>query len=172
MSRHYILIMTVALLTIAALAMGQTEPAQAPKLTVDAKLCTMVENLMPVGVATSFTADVGKVYLWTKVMGAEGETSIKHEWYHDGKEMAVVDLAVKGASWRTYSSKTIPEYWTGDWEVKVVDANGNTLASIPFTVGKAIEKPMTPEPPKPPAPPAQPEMPAPKPEAPPAPEGE
>ena len=84
----------------------------------------------------------------------------------------MVDLPVKSASWRTYSSKTIPEYWTGDWEVRVVDAEGNTLASIPFTVGKAVEKPTAPEPTKTPAPPAQPETPAPKPETPPAPEGE
>jgi hypothetical protein len=172
MSTQRMVIVTVALLAIAAFALGQTEKAQIPALTVDAKLCTMVENQMPVGVATSFTADVGKVYLWTKVTGAVGETSIKHEWYHNGKEMAVVDLPVKGASWRTYSSKTIPEYWTGDWEAKVVDAEGNTLASIPFTVGKAVEKPTAPAPSMAPAPPAQPEAPAPKPEAPPAPEGE
>jgi hypothetical protein len=172
MSTQRMAIVTVVLLIVAGLALGQAEEAKAPKLTVDAKLCTKVENLMPVGVATSFTADVGKVYLWTKVMGSDGETSIKHEWFHDGNEMAVVDLAVKSASWRTYSSKTIPEDQTGSWEVKVVDAQGNTLASVPFTVGEAMEKPATPEPPKTPAPKAEPESPAPKPETSPAPKPE
>jgi len=110
-------------------------------LTVEAQLCTSIENREPVGTATSFTADVGKVYLWCQVTGAAGETTIKHVWYHNGKEMATIELPVRGASWRTYSSKTIPENWAGDWEVKVLDAEGTTLTTIPFTVGKTAEKP-------------------------------
>lgn len=137
-----LVIAAVALLTVTAFAFGQMEAAKKPAMTVEGKLCTSIENRMPVGTATSFTADVGKVYLWCQITGAAGETTIKHVWYHQGKEMATVELPVRGASWRTYSSKTIPENWTGDWEVKVMDAEGNTLATIPFTVGKTAEKPV------------------------------
>lgn len=116
------------------------EPAApaAPKFEVDAVLCTNVVNHEPVGEAADFPADVDRVYLWTKVTGlTEGETSfIHHVWLKGGEEMADVELAVKGDPWRTYSYKTIPPEWTGDWEVKVTGPDGNVIKSIPFTVGK------------------------------------
>ncbi len=120
----------------AAAAMPATAPA--PKLAVEAVLCTNVVDHEPVGEATDFPADVDKVYLWTKVTGLpEGESSfIHHVWLKGGEEMADVELVVKGDPWRTYSYKTIPPEWAGDWEVKVTGPDGNVIKSIPFTVGK------------------------------------
>ncbi len=116
------------------------EPAAAtvPKLDVDAVLCTNVVDHEPVGEATDFPADVDRVYLWTKVTGLpEGDTSfIHHVWLKGGEEMADVELVVKGDPWRTYSYKTIPPEWAGDWEVKITGPDGNVIKSIPFTVGK------------------------------------
>jgi hypothetical protein len=116
------------------------EPAEpaAPKLVVDAVLCTNVVDREPVGEATDFPADVDRVYLWTKVTGLpEGDTSfIHHVWLKGGEEMADIELVVKGDPWRTYSYKTIPPEWAGDWEVKVTGPDGNVIKSIPFTVGK------------------------------------
>jgi hypothetical protein len=110
----------------------------APKLEIDAVLCTSVVDREPVGEADTFPADVGKIYLWTKVTGLpEGQSSfIHHVWLRDGVEMGDVELAVKASPWRTYSYKTIMPDWTGDWEVKVVGPDGNVIKSIPFTVGK------------------------------------
>lgn len=117
-----------------------TKPAAAPapKLDVEAVLCTNVVDHEPVGEAADFPADVDRVYLWTKVTGLpEGESGkIHHVWLRDGEEMADVELVVKGDPWRTYSYKTIPPDWAGDWEVKVVGTDGNVIKSIPFTVGK------------------------------------
>jgi hypothetical protein len=90
---------------------------------------------MPTGGATSFNDDVGTLHCWSKITGAHGETTIKHIWMRDGKEMATVELSVKGDPWRTFSQKKIAPQWTGNWEIKVVDADGTTLKSISFTVG-------------------------------------
>ena len=62
-----------------------------------------------------------------------------------GDEMATVELPVRGSAWRTYSYKTIPPQWAGDWVVKVVDANDNVLKAIPFKVGNGSVKTVTTE---------------------------
>jgi len=129
----------------AAAAVIPATPA-APKLAVEAVLCTNVVDHEPVGEAADFPADVDRVYLWTKVTGLpEGESSfIHHVWLKGGEEMADVELAVKGDPWRTYSYKTIPPEWAGDWEVKVTGPDGDVIKSIPFTVGKQA-KPVQPK---------------------------
>lgn len=157
MDRRTPLIVLAVLLLVSGLIVAQTEqpaekpdtaattakPAAAPalKLEVEAVLCTNVVDHEPVGETADFPADVDRVYLWTKVTGLpEGESGkIHHIWLRGGEEMADVELAIKGDPWRTYSYKTIPPDWAGDWEVKVVAPDGNVIKSIPFTVGKQAE---------------------------------
>jgi hypothetical protein len=114
-----------------------TTPAAEPKAggpaVADAKLGTAVVDREPEGVADSFKSDVGKVYCWTKVTGAEG-TDIAHVWYKGDEKMAEVKLAVKYPSMRTWSAKTIPADGTGDWRVDVVAADGTILQSLAFKV--------------------------------------
>lgn len=87
-----------------------------------------------VGEATSFPAGTATVYCRTRVVGAAEPTTITHVWYRDGKTMAHVELPVKSASWRTFSSKRLLPDWTGAWEVRVLDQAGNLLRSGTFTV--------------------------------------
>ncbi|MDX1591005.1 MAG: DUF2914 domain-containing protein [Balneolaceae bacterium] len=96
---------------------------------------TAVENREIVNPGTSFPADVEQVFCFTRISGAEDETTITHIWYLDGVEMATVDLPVRNSSWRTWSSKTIFSDWTGEWSVDVLDSEGNMLMSKTFTVG-------------------------------------
>jgi hypothetical protein len=49
--------------------------------------------------------------------------------------MARVDLPVRAASWRTWSSKKIPAHWAGEWKVVVVDESGAELGATSFLVG-------------------------------------
>jgi hypothetical protein len=136
MRMRAIILILSAVLLLGVAALAQEEPmAEDSTLTVETQLCTGIEELMPVGMADVFPADVGKVYLWTKVIGSPDTTMIKHVWFYKGDEIAEVDLPVKSPSWRTYSFKTIPPDWTGDWVVKVVDAQGNILKAVPFKVG-------------------------------------
>jgi hypothetical protein len=108
-----------------------TEQSQ---LTAETAFGTGVTERMPVGEAESFPADVGKVYFWTKVMGAESPTTVNHVWYYQGKEMASVSLSVRDKSWRTWSYKTILPKWTGKWTVVVTDAMGKEVSTSTFTI--------------------------------------
>lgn len=120
------------------LILAQEEATKA--ITVETELCTGIEERMPVGMADQFPADVGQVCLWSKVLGCADETFIKHVWYYRGDEMATIELPVRSSSWRTYSYKTIPPEWAGDWVVKVIDAEGNVLKAMPFKVGDGVAK--------------------------------
>jgi len=122
------------LLPAAALTQEEGTP---PLITVDAQACLGVADRMPAGAAGSFTPDVGKVFLWCQVTGAPSPTTVKHVWYYGGEEMTSVELSVSASPWRTWSSKTILPAWTGKWEVKVLDAAGNELAAVPFTIGSS-----------------------------------
>ena len=118
-------------------AQAAASPAAAPAsaMAAEVEVCTGITDRMPTGGATSFGADVGSLYCWCKITGARGEASIKHVWLREGKEMTSVELSVKGDPWRTNSQKKILPQWTGNWEVKVVDAGGTTLKSVSFTAG-------------------------------------
>jgi Protein of unknown function (DUF2914) len=117
------------------IAQTATDTAQAasPSISAEIQVGTGVENRDIVGSADSFASSVGKVFCWSRVTGASGAT-LKHVWLRNGTEMASVDLNVGGSPWRTWSSKTIPASWTGDWEVRVVDGNGTTIASKTFKI--------------------------------------
>jgi hypothetical protein len=138
-----IFIVMTAVFALAMIAAAQTDQdVVKPQagITIEPVLCTGVEDRMPIGEATNFPADVEKVYLWTKITGAK-DMVIHHVWLHEGREMADVELTIKGSPWRTYSYKTIPPEWAGNWEAKIVGPDGNVLKSISFTVGaKAEEK--------------------------------
>ncbi len=116
------------------------EPSSAPPAAVtsmtvsEAAIATGVESLTPQGAADSFEPNVGKLYAFTKVTGSEGETTIKHLWFHGDQVVAEVELPIKASSWRTYSSKTITSDMTGQWKVDVTTHDGTVLKSIPFTI--------------------------------------
>ncbi len=142
--------LTLAMLVaVPAVALGQ-EPAKAdaepaPKTeaaakeggahVADAKLGTGVQDREPQGVATSFKPDVGKVYCWTKVTGAEGG-EITHVWYRGEEKMGEVKLAIQYASTRTWSAKTIPADGKGDWKVEVLGPDGAVLQTLSFTIAE------------------------------------
>ena len=124
-----ILLSFLLLLTAHSVLQGQS-------LTVEEfEFGTAMENREIVNPDSSFSADVGQVYCFTRITGADTETSITHIWYLDGVEMATVELTVRGPNWRTWSTKTIFSDWTGEWSVDVLDAEGNLLRSKSFTVG-------------------------------------
>lgn len=97
-------------------------------------LGTGLENREVTGVDTTFSADVGKIYCWTKITGATSETQIAHHWYFDEKEVAEIVISVKYPSYRCWSIKTIYPEMKGNWKVEVKDSEGKTLGLISFTV--------------------------------------
>ena len=57
---------------------------------LDAVLATGVENRQPVGAASSFSPDVGKVVAFTRVVGAGADGAVTHVWYYAGQVKAEV----------------------------------------------------------------------------------
>lgn len=141
MSGKFLSIVAMLIIVVPVIGYAQGEETAKSALTVEAELCISVEERMPTGVADSFAPNVDKVYLWCKVLGAEDATSVRHIWYYKGEEMATVELAVESKSWRTWSYKTILPEWTGNWEVKVLDASDNVLRAIAFKVAAVKAEP-------------------------------
>ncbi|MBN1397640.1 MAG: DUF2914 domain-containing protein [Bacteroidetes bacterium] len=101
---------------------------------LDIAICTSVENRQPAGTDSTFTADVGKLYCFTKLQGEADTAEISHVWFCNDKEVAKIPLVVKAKTWRTWSAKTILPEWTGDWRVEVQDAAGSVVSTISFKI--------------------------------------
>lgn len=110
-------------------AQGNTDVSVA-----DMQISTSIEDRVPVGSDTTFSSNVDRLYCYTRLINSGNEDSITHVWYYNDKEMARVELSVRGASWRTWSSKLILPEWTGFWRVDVLSADGSVLTSKQFTV--------------------------------------
>lgn len=97
---------------------------------------TDVENRELVGADSTFSIDVGTVFCYTHLTGAQDTTEIAHVWYYQDEEKARVPLSVRSSDWRTWSSKKILPSWAGEWTVRVEDAEGNVLGSSSFIVNE------------------------------------
>jgi hypothetical protein len=122
-----VLVMGICIFTtsIKAEAAGSLE-------VTDAAVCEKVVDRAPVGANTSFSATVGKLYCFTKIIGAQTPTTVTHVWYFGETEKARIELKVGAASWRTKSSKKIRAHMIGAWHVDVLDADGNVLRTLQF----------------------------------------
>ncbi len=99
-----------------------------------AVICRDVVDRTPVGSGDVMSGDVKKIYCFTKVLGAEGETEVTHNWYYKGSLRSSVVLPVRSSAWRTWSYKTISPEMTGQWMVEILSEDGTPLDSIIFFV--------------------------------------
>ncbi len=109
--------------------------AQAEDLKVaDGVITSAIENQMPVDKIESYRADFGKLYCFTRIVGAQEDTVITHVWYYQDNELARVPLPIRSSNWRTYSSKRVLPQWAGEWKVVILDEKENEIATIPFNL--------------------------------------
>jgi len=101
--------------------------------------CRGIAQKNPVDISTHFPDSIERVYCHTKLSSTQDQTSISHVWYYNDTQMAIVDLAVNGRSWRTWSSKRIVKEWGGTWRVDVVSASGKIICSEEFVVSSYAE---------------------------------
>lgn len=73
-----------------------------------------------------------RVTFTTRVLGGQSGESIRHVWLRDGKVVQSIRLRVGGASWRTYSTKTLGR--PGSWSVEARDEQGRVLARADLDV--------------------------------------
>ena len=100
----------------------------------DAGICLDVVDLQCQGKDVQFSSSLGKLYCFTRVVGATTPVTITHVWYYGDKERARVRLEVRSTDWRTYSSKIIQPHETGHWRVEILGPDGTVLKTIEFTV--------------------------------------
>lgn len=102
------------------------------------QLAQSIEQREPIGdYAANVTVKAGelkKVFFFTQITDL-ANTQITHRWFYQGQEKAVVTLNVGSDNWRTYSSKMIPSYWSGTWQVQVWQED-KLLLSSEFTVAQ------------------------------------
>ena len=99
-----------------------------------AMFCTAIAEREPIGIATTFTKDVGRVYLYSQIKLPKGShATIQHVWKLEGKTICTVDLKVRGPRWRTRSYKTITPKMAGNWTVDVM-TGGKLLESFDFQI--------------------------------------
>jgi len=98
----------------------------------DATITTAIENQMPVDKIEVYPADYGKLFCFTRIVGAEQETEVTHVWYYQEDELARVTLPIGSSDWRTYSSKRFLPQWAGQWRVLILAEDGSELATVPF----------------------------------------
>jgi hypothetical protein len=99
-----------------------------------AAICVNVVDREPVSAGRTFNIAVGKLYCFTKIVGAETPTTITHVWYYGDTERASVTLSVRAMSWRTQSSKILQPHEVGPWHVDVLAPSGKILRTIYFNV--------------------------------------
>lgn len=123
------------LTSVAALVLAVPALAWASSLQVqDVAIGTGVSDRVPTGISTYFDSSVGKLYAFTRIVGAEEEIRVYHQWYHGDNLIAEVPLTVRSGDWRTWSTKNVPSGWTGDWRLVIVSDDGSVLGSIKFAV--------------------------------------
>lgn len=98
----------------------------------DGAITSAIKNQLPVDRIESYRADFGKLYCFTRIVGAQEDTVVTHVWYYQDAELARVTLPVRSSDWRTYSSKRFLPQWAGQWSVVVLDGEGNEIATVPF----------------------------------------
>ena len=126
---------TILAVTTVSFFFSITSVAQAAGLSVETSaICEDVVDREPVDEGTSFSVSVGRLYYFTKIVGAETATEVTHVWWFGSVERARITLPVGGSSWRTHSSKVLQAHEIGTWRVEVIDADGNNLETVEFTV--------------------------------------
>lgn len=106
--------------------------AETPATTATATVCAQVKDRVCQGAGESFAANVGQVFCLSEIKG--GADKVVHVWIFGEKEMASIDLPVKGPRWRTWSAKRILPTQKGAWRVEVRAADGQVLANAAFKV--------------------------------------
>ena len=127
------LVLVCLVLVGVAPAAAQEADAPPPSPVARAVVCADVVDREPVGASESFPADVERLFCFTEIRGLEG-TTITHAWIHEGKTYARVELPVRSNRWRTWSTKKIGPGSSGQWQVKVLDADGIVLSTQDFVV--------------------------------------
>jgi hypothetical protein len=98
-------------------------------------VATGLDKRTPVGISDQFTTDTDKIWAFIKVKNRDEPTMVTMIWKKAGKKVWSYDLRVgKSYGWRTWSRKSVTERDLGKWSVEVLDADGQLLHTMHFSI--------------------------------------
>ena len=98
----------------------------------EAVITTAVVEREPIDEVKVFPRENGRLYCFTRIVGAEEPTFVYHLWYRGEQLMSRVALPVNSSSWRTWSLKPVEEDEPGKWRVEIEDEGGSVLTKVDF----------------------------------------
>jgi hypothetical protein len=115
--------------------LGLSAVAHADSLSVaNTAFGTGIENHEVVGVDTSFSKSIGRLYFWALIADAKPGDTVYHSWSIRGWTSQRLAIPVQGYRFRTHSFKTLGDKMTGRWVVQVEDRAGRVLSADSVTV--------------------------------------
>jgi hypothetical protein len=123
-------------LVLMVLAMGVLLPASHVFAfeVADVVITTAVVDREPVDKVEVFPIQNGKLYCFTRIVGADEPTLVYHAWYRGEQLMSRVELPVNSSHWRTWSAKRFLADQPGEWRVEIQDVDGNVLRKVGFVL--------------------------------------
>ena len=97
-------------------------------------LATDVINREPEETSSPIPVEIGRLYYFTEVVDVGPPMEMLHVWTWKDRNVSEIPLRVQGQRYRTWSYKTIPPTWTGEWRVEARTPNGAVLSSQSFQV--------------------------------------
>jgi len=95
-----------------------------------------IENREPTGKSDFFYTTTNTVFFFTELRGMQGET-VRYRWSHDDKMVAEIKFAVTAPRWRSASSKDLLPDWLGQWNVELLNSQGEVLVNKSFVYKEA-----------------------------------
>lgn len=99
---------------------------------VEVVLTTAIVEREPVDKVEVMPSQVGKLYCFTRITGADEATLVYHLWYRGEELLSRVALPVRSSDWRTWSQKSLQADPPGEWRVEIRDADGKFLQQAVF----------------------------------------
>ena len=98
--------------------------------------CRGVDQRQCVSPTTTFSLqETPTPVVWMNVLSDQQPFTLTHAYYLNGRKYCDVPLKIRYPRTRTWSNVTLAHpYQTGRWRVEVVDADGEKLSQIEFTV--------------------------------------
>ncbi len=129
------LCLLVSLTGFTSIGYGQDDSASETVISIeDATICRDIVDRTPIDPGDVFTSDAERLFCFTRVVGAQQDIDILHNWYYNDQQVASVPLTIRSVNYRTYSSKRIQAEWRGEWRVEIVGSDGTLLEKIIFMV--------------------------------------
>jgi len=99
------------------------------------EIARSVKRRRPLGVGTRFSVKDERLWGYIEVSNLESPIDVWMEWLHQGEVRSKLRVRV-GVSkrWRTWSWQRLSQGDIGQWEVKVISSQGETLAHTEFSV--------------------------------------